>query len=65
MLEPWARQALAAACPYGETILLSLDQTDVGNRFAILMISPGLGHRASRLAWAVGSILNVDIIVSN
>lgn len=53
MLEPWARQALAAACRHGETILLSLDQTDLGNRFAILMISLGVGHRALPLAWAV------------
>lgn len=53
VLEPWARQALAAACRHGETILLSLDQTDLGNRFAILMISLGVGHRALPLAWAV------------
>jgi|APFre7841882724_1041349.scaffolds.fasta_scaffold72257_1 hypothetical protein len=53
VLEPWARQALAAACQHGETILLSMDQTDLGNRFAILMISLGVGHRALPLAWAV------------
>ena len=56
VLEPWARQALAAACRHGETILLSLDQTDLGNRFAILMISLGVGHRALPLAWAVDSM---------
>lgn len=32
MLEPWARQALAAAGQPGETLILSLDQTDLGNR---------------------------------
>ena len=32
VLEPWARQALAAAGQHGETIILSLDQTDVGDR---------------------------------
>ena len=32
VLEPWARQALAAAGQPGETIILSLDQTDVGDR---------------------------------
>jgi len=53
VLEPWARQALTAACQHGETLLLSLDQTDLGNRFAILMISLGVGHRALPLAWAV------------
>jgi hypothetical protein len=53
VLEPWARQALAAACQHGETILLSIDQTDLGNRFAILMISLGVGHRALPLTWTV------------
>ena len=53
VLEPWARQALAMACQHGETIILSLDQTDLGNRFAILMISLGVGHRALPLTWTV------------
>lgn len=53
VLEPWARQALAAACQHGETIILSLDQTEVGDRFAILMISLGVGDRALPLAWTV------------
>ena len=48
VLEPWARQALAAAGQHGETILLSMDQTDVGNRFAILMISLGVDPGQSR-----------------
>ncbi|MBK8752997.1 MAG: hypothetical protein IPL99_15815 [Candidatus Competibacteraceae bacterium] len=49
MLEPWARQALAAAGQPGETLILSLDQTDLGNRFAILMIS--LGWAIERCRW--------------
>jgi hypothetical protein len=53
VLEPWARQALAAACEHGETLILSLDQTDLGDRFAILMISLGVGDRALPLAWTV------------
>jgi hypothetical protein len=53
VLEPWARHALVAACQHGETIILSLDQTDLGNRFAILMISLGVGHRALPLTWVV------------
>ena len=53
VLEPWARQALAAAGQHGETIILSLDQTDVGDRFAILMIRLGVGDRALPLAWTV------------
>jgi hypothetical protein len=51
VLEPWARQALAAACAHGETLILSLDQTDLGDRFTILMIS--VGDRALPLAWTV------------
>jgi hypothetical protein len=32
---------------------LSLDQTDLGNRFAILMVGLGIGDRALPLAWRV------------
>ena len=53
VLGPWARHALATACQHGETMILSLDQTDLGNRFAILMISLGVGHRALPLTWMV------------
>jgi len=53
MLEPWARQALAAAGQNGQTIILSMDQTDVGDRFALLMVSLGVGDRALPLAWTV------------
>jgi hypothetical protein len=53
LLEPWARQALAAAGERGQTIVLSMDQTDLGDRFAILMISLGVGDRALPLTWTV------------
>lgn len=53
VLEPWASQALAATGQHGETIILSMDQTDLGDRFAILMISLGVGDRALPLAWTV------------
>ena len=53
VLEPWARQALAAAGQNGQTIILSMDQTDVGDRFALLMVSLGVGDRALPLAWTV------------
>ncbi|CDI02519.1 exported hypothetical protein [Candidatus Competibacter denitrificans Run_A_D11] len=49
VLEPWASQALAAAGQHGETIILSMDQTDLGDRFAILMI--GLGVATGRYPW--------------
>ena len=53
VLEPWARPALAAAGQQGQTIILSLDQTDLGDRFAILMVSLGIGDRALPLVWRV------------
>lgn len=53
VLEPWASQALVAAGQHGETIILSMDQTDLGDRFTILMIGLGVGDRALPLAWTV------------
>lgn len=50
---PWARQALAEASPHGPTVILSLDQTDLGDRFAVLMLGPVLGDRVLPLAWTV------------
>ena len=53
LLKPWACQALDAACGHGQTLILSLDQTDLGDRFAVLMVSLGVGDRALPLTWAV------------
>ena len=53
VLEPWVRQVLAEACRNGQTVVLSLDQTDLGDRFAVLMLGLVLGDRAVPLAWAV------------
>lgn len=53
LLEPWARQVLAEAGRNGQTVVLSLDQTDLGDRFAVLMLGLALGDRALPLAWAV------------
>ena len=53
LLEPWVRQALAAAGENGQTVVLSLDQTDLGDRFAVLMVSLGVGDRALPLTWTV------------
>ena len=52
LLEPWARQALAAAGQHGQTVVLSMDQTDLGDRFAVLMLGLVVGDRALPLAWA-------------
>ncbi|MCP4934580.1 MAG: hypothetical protein GY927_10350 [bacterium] len=46
IIEPFARSALAAAGDHGPVIHLSMDQTDIGNRFAILMLSVRTGDRA-------------------
>lgn len=53
LLEPWVRQILAEARRNGQTVVLSLDQTDLGDRFAVLMLGLVLGDRALPLAWAV------------
>ncbi len=53
LLEPWVRQALAEARRNGQTVVLSLDPTDLGDRFAVLMLGLGMGDRALPLAWTV------------
>lgn len=51
IMEPFARRELAEAGKNGQTILLSLDQTDLGNRMALLMVGLCIGGRALPLAW--------------
>lgn len=53
VLAPWARQVLCEACAQGQIIVLCMDQTDVGERFAVLMLSVRVGERALPLAWRV------------
>jgi hypothetical protein len=53
LLEPWECQALAEASRHGQTVVLSLDQTDLGDRFAVLMLGLVIGDRALPLAWTV------------
>ena len=53
LLEPWARHALDEASRNGQTVVLSLDQTDLGDRFAVLMLGVVVGDRALPLAWTV------------
>ena len=55
LLEPWARQALAEASRQEQTVMLSLDQTDLGDRFAVLMLGVVVGDRALPLAWTVAA----------
>lgn len=51
IMAPVARQALADAGVNSQTLLLSLDQTDLGNRMAVLMLALRVGDRALPLAW--------------
>lgn len=53
LLEPWECQALAEASRHGQTVVLSLDQTGLGDRFAVLMLGLVMGDRALLLAWTV------------
>src|SRR5512134_2004430 len=53
ILEPWARAVLGEAARHGQTVLLSLDQTDLGERFAVLMLAVRVGDRSLPLAWRV------------
>jgi hypothetical protein len=52
-LEPFARTVLEEAARHGQTIILSREQTDRGNRFAVLMLAVQVGDRLLPLAWGV------------
>ncbi len=51
VMEPFAREELSKAAGNGQTVLLSMDQTDLGDRMAVLMVSVRVGDRALPLAW--------------
>lgn len=51
ILEPFASAELERAARSGQTVLLSLDQSDLGNRMALLMVALRVGDRALPLAW--------------
>jgi hypothetical protein len=51
VIEPFAQEALRHAGRNGQTILLSLDQTDLGDRMAVLMLTVRIGDRSLPLAW--------------
>jgi hypothetical protein len=53
ILEPFARTVLEEAARNGQTVILSLDQTDLGDRFAVLMLAVQVGDRSLPLAWSV------------
>lgn len=51
VIEPFAQEALRQAGQNRQIILLSLDQTDLGDRMAVLMLTVRLGDRSLPLAW--------------
>ena len=53
ILAPFAQRELARAAEGGQTIQLLMDQTDLGDKAAILMLSVWVGHRALPLLWQV------------
>ncbi|HEX3000640.1 MAG TPA: IS4 family transposase [Armatimonadota bacterium] len=53
ILEPFARTVLEEAAHNGQTVILSLDQTDLGDRFAVLMLAVQVGDRSLPVAWQV------------
>jgi hypothetical protein len=52
VMAPWARQELEQAARHGQTVLLSMDQTDLGDRMAVLMVCVRVGDRSLPLAWS-------------
>lgn len=53
LMEPFARHRLSEAGANAQVIVLSMDQTDLGDRFAILMVGVRVGDRALPLIWSV------------
>jgi len=51
VMEPFARAELARAARNRQTVLLSMDQTELGDRMALLVVSVRVGDRALPLAW--------------
>ena len=51
VMAPLAREELAEAARNGQTVLLSMDQTDIGDRMAVLMVCLRVGDRSLPLAW--------------
>lgn len=51
VIAPFASDSLQQAMRNGQTILLSMDQTDLGDRMAILMLTVRVGGRALPLIW--------------
>jgi hypothetical protein len=55
IMRPFAKEAFELAGAGKQTIWLAMDQSDLGDRFAILMISVRIGGRSLPVAWMVES----------
>ena len=55
VMAPFAKEAFELVGVGRQTISLAMDQSDLGNRFAILMISVRIGNRSLPVAWMVES----------
>src|SRR5512144_2164697 len=55
LLEPFARTGLEEAAHNGQTVILSLDQTALGDRFAGLRRAVQVGDRSLPWAWPVAA----------
>jgi len=53
ILAPFARTVLEEAARNGQTVIVSMAQTDLGDRFAVLMVALQVGDRSLPLAWQV------------
>lgn len=51
VMEPLARRELQEAARHGQTVLLSMDQTDWGDRMAVLMVCVRVGDRSLPWVW--------------
>ena len=51
VIAPFAQAELAKASCQGQTVLLNMDQTDLGDRMALLRVALRVGDRALPLAW--------------
>lgn len=53
VMRPFARQICAHSCQRGQTLVLCMDQTSIGNTHGILTLSLRVGNRGLPLFWRV------------
>jgi len=55
IMAPFAQRILREEAQHGQILQFSMDQTDIGDQFAVLMLSVRIGDRALPLTWMVES----------